>query len=108
MVSQKVKELNSVLLICKLSSAKVLFIEFARDKQNVFYSLKSDQSLMEKDFEISSKSSSVKLSTSTGDEQEIKTSEEIDGILKHNNRILTGKVSFNLPNFGIFWVPIMN
>ena len=86
----------------------MLYIELARDKQNGFYSLKSDQSLMQKDFEISSKSSSVKLSTSTGDEQEIKISEEIDGILKHNNRILTGKVSFNLPNFGIFWVPIMN
>ena len=54
---------------------------------------KSDQSLMQKISKFLQKSSSVKLSTSTGDEQEIKISEEIDGILKHNNRILTGKVS---------------
>ena len=50
----------------------------------------------------------MKLSNSIGEEQEIKTSEEIDGILKQSNRILTGKVSFNFPNFGIFCVPIMN
>lgn len=62
---------------------------------------------MKKDSQISSKFLSVKLSNSTGDEQEIRTSEETDGILKQSNRIFTGQVSLTFPNLGIFCVPIV-
>lgn len=62
---------------------------------------------MEKDSQISLKLSSVKHSESIGEEQEIKISVEIDGILKQSSLIFTGNVSFNFPNFGILCKPII-
>lgn len=63
------------------------------------------QSWILNDWHISKKNSSENTFDSFADENEIKISEEICGILKKTSLIFTEVMSWILPNFGTLWVP---